>query len=729
MHIDNINKKTNYKFFFLVVMLLLFIYLTSFAYYDINMSADNIEYDEITHQLKCNNNVIISYQGTKLYANYISLFVKKKNLIANGMVKIEDIAHTIYADALQYNYGNNDGRLVNGTITLGNVFIKAGYIKKKQDVYLLHNITLSNCDFDHPHVSLNSTKGKLILNNRLILYSTKLYIWKIPILYLPIIAKSLCKDTSLFPYITIRCIPNMRPNKLNILLTKFKNKVTLPINKYLTTLLIYNILEKKHGADYGINCKYLKSEDKNITFDIVMTNYKNNFVTKQIGDKKNLIIFPNIIWAFNNKWVIRSYSEFINNIPIVEYNRQNKRGKDVNKVIDILNRLNSYFIISRQFNKIHVDILADYIMLQNKYIKKSYYNYVILPQIYLCSFYNKYTYDIYHKFDLSSKNFFYKERNDYIQKNLNLKNVTSLNYFIKKNFPVNDKITLTATLQMTSRLSLIQYIVGNQQETAKHFLFNLNSLLKYNHCNQSFKTTSGLLPQCNGTLNCRSRFYDWWDCNIYYYYGNIYENSFRTHNVTVSNDIFILDNMHFRSAFIYNFYKTNIYKMNSIIPNVNKNIPQFCTELVWTPHEDIDLYFNFAQSLYPVQCNYYNLYFTIKDPADIISCTIGTFYLRNNYKSICQQQQLLNNFLGVDLSIIPKWKLNYSLKNFTNEFEQNCKLFRDIHCYRLGIVWKMKNKCHSFHLNFSMNMNIPKVPTLDKDNKPLNKLLNYFKST
>jgi LPS-assembly protein len=759
-------KKTAGISFLILIILLCSIYLISFAY-EFHMSADNIEYDEINHILKCNNNVNIYFKEIKIYAKHVSLFINNQSLSASGMVKIDVLANIMYADNVQYNYENNSVIIINGIIKLSDFFIRAEYIKKnKQDIYSLYNVKLSNCDFDHPHTYCKSKEGYLILNKRLVLYSTTLYIGKMPFMYLPIIIQSLDKDSSFLSNVKTCWKPKIRwhfktlnnKKKQKPKKNKFKSTITLPISKNFTTLLQYNLLGSI-GTDYGISLRYCQSKYKNIIFDIAIINYKKNFIAGQIGKIKHLILLPCIIWELNNTWILRSQLKSFNNIPIVKnfkksYNknrkikkilkRNNNNNITTNKIIDILDTVNSFLAISKQFNKMNVDIISEYIMIQKKYIKMFNFHHIILPKINIYSFYNNGLYNIYHKFDFSTKNFFYTESiNDNMITKLYLANITDLNYFIKKNLLINKRTTLTTALQITSRLYLLQYSSKyRNREITNNVHFNLNSLYKYSYDTTFVNNKNNFETEYNGLLNCRIRLYDWWYCNIDYNYNyiNIYENYLKTHNITISNNIFILDSIQLRNLLLYIYNSNNIYinlcKKNFMSNNRNiKTITPCYTELMFTLHNNIDLYLSLTQNIYPWQYHACNMYFTLNDISDNFCFILGTFY-QNHNNDFIYKKQLLSHILGCELHLIPKLIFNYNLK-ISNMFEykkneQTFKLFRKLHCYNLGIIWKKKNKCNVFQLHLSMNIHTSKNSILNlnknKMNNQINKILHCLRS-
>jgi hypothetical protein len=122
------------------------------------------------------------------------------------------------------------------------------------------------------------------------------------------------------------------------------------------------------------------------------------------------------------------------------------------------------------------------------------------------------------------------------------------------------------------------------------------------------------------------------------------------------------------------------------------------------------------------------MYFTVNDSDDNFCFTLGKFYKNNNNETIFNTK-LLSNLVNLKVNLSHKWKLSYSLKTFTicshNQTERQLKLFRNIHCYRLGLIWKKKNKCNTFQLQLIMKRS--KTSKLDENKNKFNNLLNYLK--
>lgn len=648
-------------------IVILLLALNAFAY-EINILADNLEYDEHSSQLLAKGNVIFEWEGKKVFADYVEF--DKKTVKARSNVKVEESRNTIYADSVTYNYDEKNGCIKE---TFGhyssNVFIRTKSMEiQNKDTYAINSIKFSKCDLDNPHIHISANHGKLILNKKLIIYDAIFYIGKVPVFYFPIFTKSLKSDKSFGSDLKFEINPKLADNK-----TLYLNTViSCVLSESLKGKVLVDFF-KKSGSFHGIKIDYTT---QNATGSIFASETNNFGEWALTADYFHII---NSIWGLRSRTCVtdNKNSDSLRSYPCSHfYISAMRHGCDTNLNMSV--ECKDY----EEYNGHKV-------------------SYILFPNIELTSYFRNIFMGIIHKFHLSYQNVYgqyrYKQSyysDDYETAYDNSDSFTImsyLNYKLMRTFKFGNPFTLVPAL----KIELSPPSIGNSRE----------------------KKTAGLL-RYSGSLNTRFRVKDWMDWNVNYSLKAITEKNSLCME-TSSNDygieknsISFNNNMYFgKQTMIQNSFSYNLLQQHRLNDAKSNRLSPFITEACSILNSYITVFARQEQLLDPFKFGSLNLDLTI-GKLDKAYLNFDTFYQRYNKFEPCKNQEI-NNTLGFGLCLTPKWRIDYNIKAIIPLDSLSCgriagqklKICRDLHCYTLGIVWEKTDNNEGIFFKFSAKTN------------------------
>ncbi|MDR3256943.1 MAG: hypothetical protein LBT18_04800 [Endomicrobium sp.] len=656
--------------------------LNAFAY-EVDIASDNLEYDEKSGKINAKGNVILDWQEKKVYADYVDFIIGEKNMHAYGNVKVEESGNAIYADSVTYNYDKESGSIKETFGYSSFVFMRAKSMEKQgKDTYALNSIKLSSCDLDKPHTHFRAKRGKLILNKRITLYFPFFYVGKIPIFPLPFVTKSLEGGRSFFSDTQIEIEPGwINDGDIKIfdyhlhISPILKTKISFPLSKSSTAKLKYDYLGPR-GNGYGGE------------FDYVTRNARGSIYAYTINDlidkKEKWSIMPNYWQRINNKWTIRSKAELMNDN---KFNDRFSHG-DWDRV---KNTLESYASISRQGRNINLEMLVrdqkQYVNVNEKYEISS----LTLPQVTLTSYSKNIFFGITHNFVFTYSDDYKKYSQDKFYKN-----TSQFDYNLQRRFRLGRKFTLKPALTLTENWQ----DKDNAGKADSSFVTRCTSSL-----NSRFMVTSWMNWNVNYSLKLRSK------ANCLSIEDSAKDYGYETNQTTFASNMYVGDRTQITNRFLYSCKKERSEKSE----NNKKRWSPFYTEITWSPKYYITVYIQQSQLLDPFRFNSCQIDLRIGEPRSKIYFNFGAFYQRYNDTKMSYKNDEINNVFGFGMWITPKWRFDYDIKTMISRDlshsrmnEHEFKLYRDLHCYNLGMIWKIRNPNESeVYFKFDMKTNMP----------------------
>jgi LPS-assembly protein len=660
---------------------ILLITLNVFAY-EINIFADNLEYDEHSNQLLAKSNVIFEWEGKKVFADYVEF--DKKTVKAHGNVKMEESGNTIYADSVTYNYDEKNGCIKEtfGHQQPSNVFIHAKSMEmqnKDKDTYAINGIKLSKCDLDNPHVHIRAKHGKLILNKRLTIYNAVFYIGNFPVFYFPVFTKSLKNENSFGSDLNFKIQPQFPDNK------------TMYLNMVISSALSKS-LKGKFSTDF-----FKKSGNSHeIKIDYTAQDAIGSIFVSETNNLEKWILMANYSHMINSIWSVRSRA-WVASKDIDNYSyEENKWNIWDSFFSEFYPYSHSYATVTRYGCDTNLNMTIKHKAYSRLDGHKG--SYILLPYAELISYSRNIFMGIIQKFYFRYQNVYTQYQNNqsyYFDEyksydNSFYKSGSYLNYKLMRTFKFWNPFTLVPAL----KLELFPSRTDDFRETE----------------------LGGLFTRYSGSLNIRFRVNDWMNWNSNYSLkaitkkNSLYIETSRDDYGIGKNFVSFNNNMYFgKQTMVQNSFSYNLqqYRSNDI---KNSRCSPFITEVICILNKST-IFAKQVQMLNPFRFGSLNLDLTIGQ-LDKAYLNFGAFYQRYNRFGLYKNREI-NNTLGFGLCFTPKWRIDYNIKA-TIPFdslsqdkidEQELKISRDLHCYTLDIVWKKAINGGGVFFNFSTKTN------------------------
>ncbi|MCA6072458.1 MAG: hypothetical protein LE178_02835 [Endomicrobium sp.] len=660
---------------FIIFILAFFITSNVFAG-EMDVAADSLEYVENCGRINAKGNVVLNWEDKKVYADYVELASDKKIMNACGNVKVEENGSTVYADSVSYNYDDETGDIKETFTRSSTVFMRAKSMKRQgKDTFEMKNVKLSTCDCDDPHTCFRSKYGKLVLNKRVTIYNAVLYAGKIPIFYLPVVTKSLEPDKGFGLNLELKVEPGYTwSGGLSL-----KNIVLFSFGKTVDGDIKYDYLGRRgegYGGKIGLSTNKINAS---------VYGYWNDDL---IAKKKKWILIPVCFYRLNDLWTIRAFGDFQDANGLHDnFSADGLRPLSLNSKIKH-SRCNGSVVM--QGSRANLTIFSEHVSNNDKR-----YGHETESEELPCIRWNlwprKTFMDIYHhpRFEF---------RNHYAQhsrENYFYRRTVKLGYVLTKNYILRKGLTLNPTLVVTE----------NWYDWDK------------NH-----KNKEKFFTQYYGASNLRFRATNWMYWNVNYAYQrrtkpNCLLNidypaddyGIESNDVTLRNIMYLGENITVENKIKYNMLRSR-----------SKPNPQYLpltTELTWIPKDFITVIAKESQLMRPFKLGSFLLDLKVGElkKAFVNFITIYQNYDDDTGKTYKNDE--IKNVFGFGVWLTPKWRLDYNIRttlpvNFSgmrlNDHE--IRLYRDSHCWHLGIAWKIINSAkpdQDISFKFGLKTNMP----------------------
>jgi lipopolysaccharide assembly outer membrane protein LptD (OstA) len=211
------------------------------------INGDNVEYSADSKEVVATGNIEVIYKGAKLTCNRLKVNMQTKEGLAEGNARIEDAKGIVTGEKIVYDFANKTGIIYNADFLANPYFGKARKVEKLSDnAFVSKRGYFTTCSLDHPHYRLDSKKIKMIPEDKVQAEKTMLYLWKIPLFYLPRFNYSMKN-----PIMHVQVEPGTRKDWGQYLLSAWRYNLTENAN--LRLLLDYRT---KLGLSEGFDLNY-----------------------------------------------------------------------------------------------------------------------------------------------------------------------------------------------------------------------------------------------------------------------------------------------------------------------------------------------------------------------------------------------------------------------------------------------------------------------------------------
>lgn len=641
---------------------------------DVNIASDSLEYVESKSLVIAVGNVVVEWEGKKIYADHIEFLTDKNILNVTGRVKVEDGTTSLIADSVSYRYDESTGDLKQVFSYSSFMFMHAKMMEGDgKKTFRISNVKFSTCDLENPHTHFRAKHGKLILDKRITIYNAIFYIGNVPVFYLPVVTKSLKGGQDFGTNLKFKIAHNY--NQIEGYTLNTTVGCSLSENSFGEFLYDYKGIR---GNGYGGKFNYV---GKNIDANLQAYSIKDLILNKDIWE-----IRPNYFQRLNHNWTVRSSANFknLNSFNSI-YNQYNWSGVE--------NFLNSYFTVTRQSLRSNLLLAIESNLQYDTEISQYKASRIKFPSISLTECSRKTFLDIMYTSSLQFNRIYQRYR--------------SKEYFYRNT--VEGKLNLARSLKLSRKfiLSPSLDLVENWYDTDV-----------YQKQGYSLHTRWG------PSLNARYRLTNWIDLNAKYFYMlRTKLNSFKLdedandygiekNNIVLSNFMFIGDSTTIRNSISYNLRHTRNSKNEKLWSSL-------FTELIWTPKYNITVFIQEKHSVEPFKLDSIKLDAKI---GHVRKSILKYSLIYNSYDNphLQYKNHEVDNILSFAFWITPKWCIDYKVVaktaldlKWVNLNTHKLLLYRDLHCYNFGIILSKDSLDSRIGLNYSYKFDL-------KTNMPFN---------
>ncbi|RJP29047.1 MAG: LPS-assembly protein LptD [Candidatus Omnitrophota bacterium] len=150
------------------------------------VNADVLEYATEKNEVVASGNVSITYKGSKLTCDKITVDTVTKDAVAEGNVRLDDKQGTVEGKKIIYNLDSKTGVIMDAEFRSNPYFGKAARVDKPSEKeFIALDGYASSCSFDNPHYRIKSGKINVFPDDKIQTKNDVFLIGKIPIMYLP----------------------------------------------------------------------------------------------------------------------------------------------------------------------------------------------------------------------------------------------------------------------------------------------------------------------------------------------------------------------------------------------------------------------------------------------------------------------------------------------------------------------------------------------------------------
>jgi lipopolysaccharide assembly outer membrane protein LptD (OstA) len=149
--------------------------------------ADSLEYSKETGKMIARGNAVITYQGTRILADYGEVDTAAKKAYAKGHVMIfKGDTPTIQGEEIYYDFENHTGNFPNARAINAPWYAKGKDIQQvREGVDKIKDGRVTTCNLEKPHYEIRGKRATLYANQKLVIYGATIYVLGKPVFWLP----------------------------------------------------------------------------------------------------------------------------------------------------------------------------------------------------------------------------------------------------------------------------------------------------------------------------------------------------------------------------------------------------------------------------------------------------------------------------------------------------------------------------------------------------------------
>lgn len=316
------------------------------------VNGDTVEYSADAKQAVASGNVFITYQGTTLSCEKVTVNTLTKDAVAEGNVLIKDAQQGVMSGKkVIYNFGDKTGTVIDGEFMSPPYFGRADEISKISDTEF-RGIKgyATTCSMDVPHYRVVSKRIIIYPGDRIKTEKDIVYIGNCPIAYLPFFNHSLKE-----PLMHVQFSPGHSKDWGYYLLSAWRYYVSDNFSGR-----IYLDYRDALGVGSGFGTNYNTEEFGRGDLKFYYTQERPlEYLEEQAAE------FERSLFRWRHKWVVDENTDFISEFYKIDDAKRAVHGSDHNILKDYFYREyekdsqpRSYAQLHRNFDYSSMDVLV-----------------------------------------------------------------------------------------------------------------------------------------------------------------------------------------------------------------------------------------------------------------------------------------------------------------------------------------------------------------------------------
>ena len=212
----------------------------------LQLQADQVSFSTANNKANAQGNVVVTKNDQQLFCDKLELDRVIQQVVAEGDVYLDTPQDQVLAQGLTYNFNDSTGEFRDARVYLDPYQIQGEKIDKVSENHMtMDEGYLTTCDLDEPHYRIGAHRMDIYMHDKAIARGMKVYLGKIPLMYLPYYVQDL-KNRSILTF-----VPGESKDFGIFLLTtaSFKVGSRVQVNLHLDT-------RERTGFGEGFDVKY-----------------------------------------------------------------------------------------------------------------------------------------------------------------------------------------------------------------------------------------------------------------------------------------------------------------------------------------------------------------------------------------------------------------------------------------------------------------------------------------
>ncbi len=152
----------------------------------VTLQADQVSFSSVDNKAHAQGNVVVNTKDQQLYCDQLQLDRVVQQVVAEGNVYLDTPQENVIARGLTYNFNDGTGEFRNARVYTDPYQMKGKTIDKVSANYMVvKEGYITTCDLDEPHFRMGAHRMDIYQKDRAIVHGMKIYLGKMPVMYLP----------------------------------------------------------------------------------------------------------------------------------------------------------------------------------------------------------------------------------------------------------------------------------------------------------------------------------------------------------------------------------------------------------------------------------------------------------------------------------------------------------------------------------------------------------------